>query len=139
VTDDIKKLIEIASKPLKEPIKKVDSTSTVYQFILEAKVKSHTTISIPASLIYLRYVGWCKTNNVKAKNLQRFAIDFAKKFQKTLKKNKTHYYVSPEGFDLSAAALQDAELYTQEAKHGKKKAKKERKTKSIEGDIQSKD
>ena len=133
MSEELKRLLEIASKPLKVPIKKIDYESSVYQFIAECKVKSSKTLYIPFSIIYMRYCKWCKNNNTKPKSIQPFASDFNKKFDKVSTARISQYYVSPEGFDITDVNLQDAEKYLQDVRRGKKKAKEKSKIRSTKG------
>lgn len=122
--DVIKKLMEIASKPLKEPVKKFTEMSSTFSFINDAKVKSSPDIFIPFSVIFHRYYYWCKNNNIKPKNPNVFAKDLTKKFKSKQSSNVKVYFVNPEGFDLSDINLQEAVNLLQEVKDGKKGKKK---------------
>ena len=132
MTEDVKKLIEIASKQLKEPVKKIEYESNVFQFIAESKIKPHPTLRVNFYIIYYRYYKWCKNNNTKVKAIQNFSKDFAKKFAKLESKVFTSYYVSPEGFDMTDIYNQEAYSFIQDVKNGKKGKKK-----SAKGVVQS--
>lgn len=116
--------MEIAAKPLKKPIKKLEYDSTVHEFIAQNKIRSHTTLHIPVAVIYLRYHKWCKINNVKPKSIVIFSQQFATKFEKKIGKRHASYFVSPEGFDISDSNLQEATKFMQDVKNGKKKKEK---------------
>jgi Poxvirus D5 protein-like len=131
-TDDIKKLMEIAAKPLKkkeELASKTDSIlSPTYDFINACKVKSSKELKVKFSVIFYRYWKWCKNNNIKPEDPGVFAKHLSKKFKKGSYNRQVVYYVDIVGFDITEVAILEADRFLHGVKYGKKKNKKESKS-----------
>src|SRR5690349_17183210 len=108
-SEEIKKLMELAKKPLRKPLKKLEYSSNVFQFISETNIRSSIDDKIPFAIIYFKYYKWCTNHNFTPLIPAKFSVDFKKKFEKTLDTQQlTAYMVSPEGFDLTPHNEQEA-------------------------------
>lgn len=107
--DDLKKLMEIAARPLKKPLtNKKEKVNTVLEFIHACGVRSSDKVEIPTSVVYNRYRKYCSSYNLKHSGLKDFVHTMESKYEKVTKKSGTFFKLNPEGFDLSAAGLQEA-------------------------------
>lgn len=130
MSEELKRLLQLASKPLRKPLKKLEYGSNVFEFISYLDIKSSSVDKIPMAIIYMRYYQWCTHMNYTPLASVKFGADFKKKFDKTTFANKVCYKISPAGFDLSPSNEQDAQDFLQEVtnrvkrkKESKKKAK----------------
>jgi hypothetical protein len=105
--DEKTKLMAIAKLRPIIPFKKKGEShlDPVKEFILDEKIISSETIAIPAFIIYMRYVKWCKINSILPKGVSYFFTKFKLHFNSRITSSLRYYYVSPDGFDLSAENL----------------------------------
>lgn len=131
MSEEIKRLLALAAKPLRKPLKKMEYGSNVFQFISELDIRSSSVDKIPAAIIYMRYCVWCEHHGYTALTLQKWGQDFKKKFDRVSSSGKVCYMISPAGFDLSPSNEQDAQDFLQEVSN-RAKRKKESKKKAKE-------
>lgn len=130
MSEELKRLLELAKKPLRKPLKKLEYGSNVFQFISECNIRSSTHDKIDYAIIYFKYSKWCNAHGFTPLQHVKFSQDFKKKFEKTTNgSGRIAYYISPEGFDLTPHNEQEARLYLQEVTT-RAKAKKEAKKSS---------
>ena len=103
-------LMAIARIEPKVPFKKKKllEIDVVKDFIDDEKLVANDKIPIPAFLIYMRYVNWCKQHDITPKGVSYFFARFKLHFNSRLIKQVRHYYLEPTGFDLSPASLEQA-------------------------------
>lgn len=127
MSEEIKRLLELAAKPLRKPLKKMEYASNVFQFISEYDLRSSERDFISFPIIYFKYYRWAEAVGLDPVASSIFSRDFAKKFDKALKQNKVHFRISPAGFDLSPSNQQDAEEFLQEVLNRAKQKKENKK------------
>mgnify|MGYP001585964651 CR=1 FL=1 len=124
---NIPKLIEIARQKLKTPIKKRLASEShldhVRQFIQELDLKPHGTVHVPAFMIYDKYCQWARSIGSKPRGQAFFFTKFKLYFNSKKVSDLRHYYIHPQGFDLS---IQNQEL----VKNGNEKKKTQAKRKT---------
>lgn len=118
----------MARKEPKVPFKKkkLQFTDDIKDFIFDEKLVASDRTPIPASMIYMRYVKWCELHSITVKGVSYFFGRFKLYFNSKLTGNIRYYYLSPEGFDLSAANIESVQndykqrLTTKKAKSKRK-------------------
>ena len=130
-SEEVKRLLALAAKPLRKPLKKLEYGSNVFQFISELNIISSPADKIPAAIIYMKYCIWAEHRGYSPLPLMKFGADFKKKFDRVSFAGKTCYMISPAGFDLSPSNEQDAQDFLQEVSN-RAKRKKESKKKAKE-------
>lgn len=114
MSEEVKRLMALAAKPLRKPLKKLEYGSNVFQFISELNITSSKNDKIPFIVIYFRYHKWCDNHGIKPLASNKFSSDFKKKFDAVAYGGRTCYFISPAGFDLSPSNEQDAQEFLQE-------------------------
>ena len=126
-SEEVKRLLELAAKPLRKPLKKLEYSSNVFHFISEMDMKSSPKDRIPFSIIYYRYHRWCNAYGYPPLASSKFSSELKKKFDKVNNVSPVCFYISPAGFDLSPSNQQEAEEFLQEVSNRAKRKKESKK------------
>jgi hypothetical protein len=121
ITDNLDKLLDIASRPKPVKVKKVKTYPCIDEFIAANKIKSGRT-RVPTYIIYYHYFLWKNTRLVKRK---QFINYFKTKFEKTRTIDGVGFLLSPTGFDLSPTGFFKARAYLRKERDEQKKDQKE--------------
>ena len=127
MSEELKRLLELAAKPLRKPLKKLEYGSNVFQFISEMDIRSSEADRIPFAIIYMKYYLWCENHGLQNLASNQFSKDFKKKFDKVAGASPVCFHISPAGFDLSPHNEQDAQLFLQEVTNRAKRKKDSKK------------
>jgi hypothetical protein len=117
ITDNLDKLLDIASRPKPVKVKKVKTYPCIDEFIEANKIKSGRT-RVPTYIIYYTYFLWKNTRLVKRK---QFINYFKTKFEKTRTIDGIGFFLSPTGFDLSPTGFFKARAYLRKERDEQKK------------------
>lgn len=113
-------LIKLATSQIVEEdsLAKYANLPHVQQFINSEGIKTGD-YKVPATLVYDRYLTWTKLHDLKPKVKQMFFREFKVYFNRKISNGYSYYFLSTDGFNLSAEYL---ELLKQKrAPRGKKK------------------
>ncbi len=101
----VDELMKVAQKKLSKKTKVISRRLThleeIKQFILSEDLKSHSSMSVPAILVYDRYKKWCELNHIKIKGQNIFFKEFKNHFKSLKLHNLVRYQIAADGFDLS--------------------------------------
>ena len=106
----IKELMEIAKNPLKTPLRRrtsysrkesVYSVEQIRKFIEDCNLNSDIKLPILTTLIYAKYLDWCKNNYEVSTSYLSFFKKFRLFFNMKKISTDTYYLVNPEVFDLT--------------------------------------
>jgi Poxvirus D5 protein-like len=119
-------LMAIARIEPKVPFKKKKLTEVdvVKDFIEDEKLIPNDKIPIPAFMVYVRYLKWCSFHGIEPKGMSFFFSRFKLHFNSKLVRQLRHYFIEPDGFDLSPAGLEQAKREYEKQISGKKAEKK---------------
>ena len=115
-TDDIEKLLEIASQPKKEKVKEKKTNPEIDSFIEEMGIKSGKK-RVPTSIIYYKYYLWKSTRLIPR---QKFFNYFKTKFEKTRTDHGVGYFLNAKAFDLSPVGFFKARAFLRKERDEKK-------------------
>jgi len=117
LTDDINKLLEIASQPKPEKVIKKKENPEIDSFIIENEIKTGKT-RVPTSIIYYKYYLW---KNIRLIPRQKFFRYFQTKFDKTKTDHGVGYLLDGKQFDLSPVGFFRARAFLRKERDEKKK------------------
>lgn len=111
-------LMVIAQNPIKDDKNK--DLDPIARFIIAENLKKGE-VTIPASVIFNRYLKWSAAYNVQPLANAKFFNKFKSYFQKVHLMGGSHYLMSSEGFDLSPQNIKKSSSQVKRNSNGKKK------------------
>jgi len=115
-TDDLDKLLEIASQPTIKKVKEPKTNPEIDSFISELNITSGKK-RISTSLIYYHYFIWKK---IRLISRRKFIKYFSTKFEKVNTNDGIAFLLNPKPFDLTPQNYFRARAYFRKEKDEKK-------------------
>lgn len=118
-TTNIDKLLELASQPKAEKVKKPKENPEIDKFILENNITSGKK-RIPSTIIYYKYYLWKQTRLIPRR---KFFNYFKTKFEKTQTDHGIGFLLNPKEFDLTPAGFFRARAFLRKQREEEKSKK----------------
>lgn len=115
-TTNIDRLLELASKPKAEKVKKKKENPEIDKFILENKITSGKK-RIPSTIVYYKYYLWKQTRLIPRK---KFLDYFKTKFEKTRTDHGIGFFLNPKEFDLTPVGFFRARAFLRKQREEEK-------------------